>query len=68
MTVIAFDRAEVFIKHGQDLDQTLDHVLRRLQPTAISQGTGILVTRKAPGRFTLELSHDVPFGYTYEKA
>lgn len=28
---------------------------------------GILVTRVAHTRFTVELSPDVPYGYTYEK-
>ncbi|MBT2566286.1 hypothetical protein J7I84_07200 [Arthrobacter sp. ISL-85] len=28
---------------------------------------GILVTRHAPGKFTVELSDDVPFGFTHER-
>jgi hypothetical protein len=51
------------------LDQALDSGIRELQAKALTHGkAGILVTKHAPGRFTLELSHDVPFGYTYEKA
>lgn len=69
MTEMALDRAEVIIHQAQDIDHTLDAVVSRLQAAAMSEGTaGILVTRQAPGRFTLELSHDVPYGYTYEKA
>lgn len=69
MTEVILARAEVIVHQAREIDQTLDAVARSLQATAMSHGTaGILVTRHAPGRFTLELSRDVPFGYTYEKA
>jgi len=60
---------EVVVHHAREVDQTLNSRVHELQTRALAQRTaGILVTKHAPGRFTLELSHDVPFGYTYEKA
>ncbi|QCO98313.1 hypothetical protein FCN77_12185 [Arthrobacter sp. 24S4-2] len=69
MTETAFEKTEVVIREARELGDALDSGIRSLQATALAHGTaGILVTKLAPGRFTLELSHDVPFGYTYEKA
>ncbi|MFE4080321.1 hypothetical protein [Paenarthrobacter sp. YIM B13468] len=68
MTKIAAERTEVCVLHAHDLDQALEHEVGRLQIQACAQGAmGILVTRLAPGRFTIELSPLVPYGYTYEK-
>lgn len=69
MSELALERTEVVIKQARDVDGILDAAVHGLQLKALAHGTGgILVTRQAPGRFTLELSNDVPFGYTYEKA
>ena len=68
MTGAVVGRTEVLIHQARERDQAIDAAVRRLQVQALSQGTsGILVTRHAPGRFTVELSSDVPYGYTYEK-
>lgn len=49
------------------MDHALDSGVRKLQALALARGSeGILVTKQAPGRFTLELTPDVPFGYTHE--
>ena len=51
------------------MDHALDSGVRKLQAVALAGGAGgILVTKHAPGRFTLELTHEVPFGYIHEKA
>ena len=69
MTETAFEKTEVVVREARELGHALDSGIRSLQAKALAHGTaGILVTKLAPGRFTLELSHDVPFGYTYEKA
>ncbi|ALV43872.1 hypothetical protein AU252_09615 [Pseudarthrobacter sulfonivorans] len=60
---------EVVVHHAREVDQTLNSRVREFQARALAQRTaGILVTKHGPGRFTIELSHDVPFGYTHEKA
>lgn len=62
---------EIVVNHAREMDHALDSGVRELQALALAGGGGsggILVTKHAPGRFTLELSHDVPFGYTHEKA
>jgi hypothetical protein len=59
---------EIVVHHAREMDRALDSGVRKLQAVALARGAGgILVTKHAPGRFTLELSHDVPFGYTHEK-
>lgn len=69
MTQTAFEKMEVVVHHAREVDHALDTRVRELQTRALAQGSaGILVTKHAPGRFTIELSHDVPFGYTHEKA
>ncbi|WP_104175271.1 hypothetical protein [Arthrobacter sp. Y81] len=69
MTETTLEKTEIFVRHARELDQALNSGIRDLQAKASTHGTaGILVTKLAPGRFTLELSHDVPFGYTYEKS
>jgi ABC-type uncharacterized transport system permease subunit len=66
---------EVVVSHASEMDHALDSGVRELQAVALTGGGagaggggGILVTKHSPGRFTLELSHDVPFGYTHEKS
>lgn len=69
MTKTSFEKTEVVVHEAGELGHALDSGIRSLQAKALAHGTaGILVTKLAPGRFTLELSHDVPFGYTYEKS
>lgn len=69
MTKTAFEKTEVVVREARELAHALDAGIRSLQEEALAHGTaGILVTKLAPGRFTLELSHEVPFGYTYEKS
>lgn len=69
MAETAFEKIEVVVNHARELDHALNSRVRELQKRALARGTaGILVTKHAPGRFTIELSHDVPFGYTHEKA
>jgi hypothetical protein len=60
---------EIVVNHAREMDHALDSGVRELQVHALAGGgAGILVTKNGPGRFTLELSHDVPFGYTHEKS
>lgn len=60
---------DIVVNHAREIDHALDSGVRKLQALALARGAGgILVTKHAPGRFTLELSHDVPFGYTHEKS
>lgn len=67
--VATLEKKEVVVHVARDVNEVLDAEVRRFQAKALEHGSaGILVTRQSPGRFTLELSHDVPFGYTYEKA
>ncbi|BAS12013.1 hypothetical protein AHiyo8_03160 [Arthrobacter sp. Hiyo8] len=69
MTQIAHEKMEVVVHHAGDVDHALNSSVRELQTRALAQGTaGILITKHGPGRFTLELSPEVPFGYTHEKA
>lgn len=69
MSEIAHEKIEVVVHQAHEVNQALDSEVRKLQLKALLHGTaGILVTREAAGRFTLELSREVPFGYTYEKA
>jgi hypothetical protein len=70
MSDLILDKLEVVVHDAKTLDHALNYSLRELQVKALAEGktSGILVTKHAPGRFTLELSEDVPFGYTHEKA
>jgi hypothetical protein len=62
------EKTEVVVHLARDVNEALDAEVGSLQAKALAHGSaGIVVTRQGPGRFTLELSHDVPFGYTYEK-
>ncbi|MBT8162895.1 MULTISPECIES: hypothetical protein [Arthrobacter] len=55
------------VAHARDVDRALNSAVRELQTLAMVHGVeGILATKHAPGRFTLELSRDVPYGYTLE--
>jgi hypothetical protein len=59
LKVTAADRAS--------LDLELDAAVERVRHAAAKEGKGILVTREAPNSFTVEASHDVPFGLTRER-
>lgn len=49
-------------------DLELDAAVAAMSEQAILDGRrGILVTRHAPGTFTIELSDEVPFGLTHER-
>ena len=69
MTQNSLRKLQVIVRRASDMDHALDSGVRKLQAVALAGGAGgILVTKHAPGRFTLELTHDVPFGYIHEKA
>ena len=54
---------EVLVNNSSRLNELLDNAeaLLRQEP---QRHAGILVTRHEPGRYTLELSENVPFGET----
>ncbi|MCU1515531.1 MAG: hypothetical protein JWQ75_252 [Pseudarthrobacter sp.] len=50
------------------MEHHLNAAVRAAEQRARYEGRrGILVTRVAHTRFTVELSSEVPYGYTYEK-
>lgn len=50
------------------LERELNHAVELTREKALTEGLrGILVTHEAPGRFTVALHDDVPFGLTREK-
>ncbi|MDR6688656.1 hypothetical protein J2Y41_004251 [Arthrobacter sp. 1088] len=60
-------RLTVHADSKADLDLQLDKSIASLRETAmIHRDRGIMVTRHAPGKFTLELHPKVPFGLTLE--
>lgn len=68
MTQKSLQKTEIVVHHAREIEHALNSGVRKLQALALAEGTrGILVTKQSPGRFTLELSHEVPFGYTQEK-
>lgn len=51
----------------EEADRLLDAAVEELQYLARQQdGPGILVIRTGPGRFTVELGQNVPYGFTLE--
>ncbi|NKX56359.1 hypothetical protein [Arthrobacter mobilis] len=65
--VITRQRQEITAASNEEADQLLNAVVEDLQQLARREGRyGILVTKTGPGRFTVELSEDVPFGVTEE--
>jgi hypothetical protein len=61
------DRIDIEVTNRHHLDEELDAAVHRLQEVALLTGThGILVTRLGPGRYTVALSDQVPFGMTRE--
>jgi hypothetical protein len=60
MTVTASDRGS--------MNTELEAAVAKVREHAVLDGQrGILVTRHAPGSFTVALSDDVPFGLTRER-
>ena len=54
--------------NNEELERELNHAVDRTREKAVAEGLrGILVTHEAPGRFTVVLHDDVPFGLTREK-
>ena len=50
------------------LELELNHAVERVREKAVTEGLrGILITQEAPGRFTVALHDEVPFGLTREK-
>jgi hypothetical protein len=61
------DSIDIQVTSRHLLDEQIDAAVRRLQEVALLTGThGILVTRIGPGRYTVALSDQVPFGMTRE--
>ncbi|WP_246262835.1 hypothetical protein [Arthrobacter mobilis] len=60
-------KLEVNASHPDEADEKLNAAVRELQLRARADRTrGILVTRTGAGRYTVELSREVPYGYTEE--
>ncbi|MEV4952556.1 hypothetical protein [Paenarthrobacter nitroguajacolicus] len=50
------------------MENNLNAAIQAAEQRARDEGRrGVLVTRIAHARFTVELTPDVPYGYTYEK-
>lgn len=50
------------------LERELNHAVKLTQNKAMTEGIrGIMVIHEAPGRFTVALNDEVPFGLTREK-
>lgn len=61
------DNMTVIARSGTEALERLDACVEQLQRLAMQEKTrGILVTRRAAGRYTVELSQAVPFGLTLE--
>lgn len=62
------DRIFITVESRELLDEGLNDAVRLLQQRATdSRGPGILVVRHEPGVYSAALSHEVPFGFTYER-
>ncbi|TAP43110.1 hypothetical protein [Arthrobacter sp. S39] len=60
--------ATITVTSKTSMEQHLNAAVRAAEQRARHEGRrGILVTRVAHARFTVELSPEVPYGYTYEK-
>lgn len=58
---------EILVTEPDRRDEMLNEAEAALRRVAMTQRAGgILVTRHNPGRYTLELSDEVPFGQTRE--
>jgi hypothetical protein len=65
----AFDRPiTISATNRNTLERELNHAVQLAEEQAMTEGRrGILVTHEAPGRSTVALHGDVPFGITREK-
>jgi hypothetical protein len=60
--------ATITVTSKTSMEHHLNAAVREAEQRARREGRrGILVTRVAHTRFTVELSPEVPYGYTYEK-
>jgi hypothetical protein len=60
-------RLEISAVHPDEADDKLNAAVHELQLRArVERTSGILVTRTGAGRYTVELSRDVPYGFTEE--
>ncbi|WP_415853240.1 hypothetical protein [Sinomonas sp. G460-2] len=58
----------VRVETRNEMDRTLDEGVAALRQLSIAtQGPGILVTRRSPSEFTIELHDSIPHGTTCEK-
>lgn len=58
---------DVHVSSPQNLEEQLEAAVKELQQAAtLTRRCGILVTRNKPGRYTVALSDQVPFGMTRE--
>ncbi|BCW05838.1 hypothetical protein [Arthrobacter sp. NtRootA1] len=59
---------DIKVTNPAALDEQLDNAHQSLQALALHTRThGILVTRHAPGRYTVQLSDQVPYGITQQR-
>ncbi|MFE4078165.1 hypothetical protein [Paenarthrobacter sp. YIM B13468] len=56
----------VLVTARSELDAQLDGAVEQLQPLAVSERCGILVTRHSANKFSIEVSPDVPAGMVQE--
>lgn len=60
-------RLEISATHPDEADEKLNAAVNELQLRArADRSHGILVTRTGAGRYTVELSREVPYGFTEE--
>ncbi|MCG2624279.1 hypothetical protein LVY72_20525 [Arthrobacter sp. I2-34] len=60
-------RLEIRAAHPDEADEKLNEAVQELQVlAAVERSRGILVTRTGAGRYTVELSREVPYGFTEE--
>ncbi|WP_458114008.1 hypothetical protein M1D88_08005 [Arthrobacter sp. R1-13] len=69
MSTQAVAHVEVLVGTQEQLHELLSDAEAALLPAASAErSAGILVTRHSPRRYTVALSHAVPFGETREHA
>lgn len=63
----AVETIDIHVETRRDLDTRLEAAVATLQEKAMHTGThGILVVRHQPGKYTVTLSDQVPYGLTRE--
>jgi len=60
------ERLVVAVQTGKELDSALDKAHEALQPAAMTERVGILVTRLAAGSYEVRLNAGLPPGTTME--